>query len=433
MSRFEKIGTAKLSYADKELDLPVLEGTEGERGIDIRTLRKDTGMITFDPGYVNTGSCNSEITFLDGEQGILQYRGYAVEDLVESCSFIEVAYMLVHGKLPNADELKKFSKLLNENSLIHEDMRTFFTGYPEHAHPMAVLSAMVVSLSTFYPKIEELSESEEIDITVARLLSKIRTIAAFSYKKSVGEPFVNPSYKLYYCENFLRMMFWSPVRDYQIDPVIVRALDQLLILHADHEQNCSTSAVRLIGSAEANIYASVAAGICALWGPLHGGANQRVIEMLEQLQREGGNVEKALNRAKSKNSSFRLMGFGHRVYKTYDPRARVAKRICETVLDHLGIHDPLLDMAVKLEQAALADSYFKDRNLYPNVDFYTGIVFRAMGIPTNMFTVLFAIGRLPGWIAQWLEWNNDPAKKIGRPRQIYTGPNPRSVEKMKDR
>jgi citrate synthase len=402
-------------------------------GIDIRGLRKETGFITFDPGYVNTGSCESEITYLDGEQGILQYRGYAIEDLVEHCAFIEVAYLLVHGKLPNVEEKKHFSELLNRHSLIHADMVHLFRNYPEQAHPMGVLSSMVVALSAFYPEIEGAEETEEIDITVTRLLSKLRTIAAFSYKKSVGEPYVQPSHKYWYCENFLNMMFSSPVVDYEINPVLVKAMDQLLILHADHEQNCSTSAVRLVGSAGANLYASIAAGICALWGPRHGGANQGVIEMLERLHENGDDVQKAIERAKNRKSPFRLMGFGHRVYKTYDPRARVARAICNEVLDELGIDDPLLELAVKLEEAALADDYFKERNLYPNVDFYTGIVFRAMGIPTDMFTVMFAIGRLPGWVANWLEWRRDPAYKIGRPRQLYVGPEPRKVVPIEKR
>ena len=417
---------AELRINDKEYRYPILIGTENEKAIDIRSLRKDAGLITFDPGYVNTGSCQSAITFLDGEKGILQYRGYPIEELVQHCTFVEVAYLLIHGKLPEAREREHFSSLLNKHSLLHEDMHNFFRNYPEHAHPMAVLAAMVVSLSTFYPEVES-TEREDVDVTVARLLSKLRTIAAFSYKKSVGEAFVYPSYKLRYCENFLNMMFSSPVLDYHIDPVLVHALDQLLILHADHEQNCSTSAVRLIGSAGANMYASVAAGICALWGPRHGGANQGVIEMLEKIQREKMSVDKVIETVKDKSNTLRLMGFGHRVYKTYDPRAKIAKEICRQVLERQGVSDHLLDLAMQMEEKALADSYFLERNLYPNVDFYTGLTFRAMGIPTNMFTVIFAIGRLPGWIAHWLEWRDDPAQKIGRPRQLYNGPTKRHV------
>ncbi|NCC51412.1 MAG: citrate synthase [Spartobacteria bacterium] len=425
--------SATLCIGDKEITFPVIVGTEGEVAIDIRKLRAETGLITFDPGYVNTGSCRSEITYLDGEKGILMYRGYPIEDLVEHCEFVEVAYLLVHGKLPNVEERQHFSDLLNRHSLIHEDMLTFFRSYTEHAHPMAILSAMVVSLSTFYPEVETAEGQEELDMTVTRLLAKIRTIAAYSYRKVIGHPFVNPSHKLLFCENFLNMMFSSPVVDYKIDPVLVKALNQLLILHADHEQNCSTSAVRLVGSAGANLYASVSAGICALWGPLHGGANQKVIDMLIRIEKDGGGINKAIERAKNKNSNFRLMGFGHRVYKTYDPRAKVAKAICDKVLKHLGVKDKLLDIALELEAVALNDEYFIERNLYPNVDFYTGIVFRAMGIPTDMFTVMFAIGRLPGWIAQWLEWQHDPANRIGRPRQVYTGPQVRKVQPMAKR
>ncbi|MBN1270098.1 MAG: citrate synthase [Kiritimatiellae bacterium] len=433
MSEPSKGDKLRIEVSGKVCEYPVLAGTEGERAVDIRTLRKDTGLITFDPGYVNTGSCQSAITYLDGEKGILRYRGYAIEDLVEQCEFVEVAYLLVHGKLPNRAERERFTELLNRHSMIHEDMHTFFRNYPENAHPMAVLSAMVVSLSSFYPEIASLEMgtlAEEVDIAVTRLLSKLRTIAAFSYKKSIGEPFVYPSYKLRYCENFLNMMFSSPVSTYEVKPVLARALNQLLILHADHEQNCSTSAVRLVGSAGANLYASVTAGICALWGPRHGGANQYVIEMLTQILKDGGDVDKVIASAKDKSKPFRLMGFGHRVYKTYDPRAKIAKKICEEVLASESRGDPLLDLAMKLEEKAVADPYFQERNLYPNIDFYTGIVFRAMGIPTDMFTVMFAIGRLPGWIAHWLEWRDDPAQKIGRPRQLYVGPTLRKATKI---
>jgi citrate synthase len=434
MSKEKIIGKATLRYDEGELTLPIVEGSEGERAIDIRALRKETGLITLDPGYVNTGSCTSRITFVDGEKGILRYRGYDIEDLTENCTFREVAYLLVHEALPKKDELQRFSRLLNQHSMIHEDMRTFFRNYPEHAHPMAMLSAMVVSLSTFYPELQgEESQQEEIDITVTRLLSKLRTIAAFSYKKFSGEPFVYPRHDLSYCANFLHMMFHSPVRNYTINPVLVRALNQLLILHADHEQNCSTSVVRFIGSAHANLYASISAGICALWGDLHGGANQKVIEMLEQIQADGGDVAKAVSRAKDKNDPYRLMGFGHRVYKTYDPRARLAMKACQEILDVLALEDPLLNLAMELEEIALNDSYFQDRHLYPNVDFYTGISYRALGFPTNMFTVLFALGRLPGWIAQWQELMADTDQRIGRPRQIYTGPMRRDFVALEDR
>jgi citrate synthase len=418
-----KVDTAELVIGGKKLSMPVYEGAEGERAIDIRKLRTDTGLITYDPGYGNTGSCESSITFVDGEKGILRYRGYNIADLALNCSFIEVAYLLVHGKLPTKTEWLRYSKLLNRHSMLHEDMNLFFRNYPERAHPMAVLSAMVVSLSSFYPELE--NEGEEKSLAATRLLSKLRTIAAFSYKKSVGEPVVYPSSKLKYCENLLNMMFSSPVNDYKVDPVLVQAINSLLILHADHEQNASTSVVRLVGSTGANLYASISSGICALWGPLHGGANQEVIEMLEEIQREGGDVDKMVTRAKDAKDPFRLMGFGHRVYKTYDPRAKIAKQICQEVLKKMGVDDPLLDIALKLEERALGDPYFVERKLYPNVDFYTGITYRAMGFPTNMFTVMFALGRLPGWIAQWYELHSDESQKIGRPRQVYTGPTAR--------
>ncbi|HMP72884.1 MAG TPA: citrate synthase [Kiritimatiellia bacterium] len=428
----KKIGSAKLVLDDKtSLDLDIVEGTQGEKALCISDLRKHTGLITYDPGYVNTGSCESSITFLDGEKGVLRYRGYDIQDLAENCTFIEVAYLLIHGKLPNREELKKFSDLLNKHSMIHEDMQIFFRNYPERAHPMAIASAMGVSLSSFYPELEDIEEEKNIATT--RLLSKLRTMAAFTYKKSIGEPFVYPTHEYSYCQNLLNMMFSSPVANFKIDPVLVDAMNKLLILHADHEQNASTSVVRLVGSTGANIYASIAAGICALWGPLHGGANQEVMEMLEEIHRNGGDVDQMIKRAKDPNDPFRLMGFGHRVYKTYDPRAKVAKQVCEEVLNKLGISDPLLDIAKKLEEHALKDPYFIERKLYPNVDFYTGITYRAMGFPTNMFTVLFAIGRLPGWISQWYELHNDPSQKIGRPRQVYVGPPRRDFVPMAKR
>lgn len=426
--------TAELTVRGRTVSLPLRVGTEGELGIDIGKLRSTVGAVTLDPGFVNSAACESDITFVDGEKGILRHRGYDIEDLAENCLFLEVAYLLVHGKLPSKAETLRFSTLMNQHSMIHEDMQTFFRQYPEGAHPMAVLSAMAVSLSSFYPEIESEEGREPVDMTVTRLLSKLRTIAAFSYKKSIGEPFVYPSHKLTYCENFLNMLFRSPVNDYQIDPVVARALNLFLVLHADHEQNCSTSVVRIVGSSGSNLFASIAAGICALWGPLHGGANQAVIEMLEQIVRDGGNVDHVIERAKKKDPALRLMGFGHRIYKTYDPRARIAKKHCMSLLDRLGLrNDPILDVAVKLEERVLTDDYFVSRHLYPNVDFYTGIAYRAMGIPSNMFTVLFAIGRLPGWIAHWLEMKKDRSAKIGRPRQIYTGPLHRTVEPIAQR
>lgn len=426
-----KTGEAQLDLGDRKIALPIFTGSEGERAIDIRKLRTDTGLITYDPGFVNTGACESSITFLDGEKGILRYRGYEIQDLAEHCEFIEVAYLLIHGKLPTKAERQRYAKLLNRNSMLHEDMQAFFRNYPERSHPMAVASAMAVSLSSFYPEMEDADEEKSIAAT--RLISKLRTMAAFSYKKSIGEPFVYPSSKMTYCENLLNMMFASPVSDYKVDPVLVKAMNQLLILHADHEQNASTSVVRMVGSTGANLYASVAAGICALWGPLHGGANQEVMEMLETILKSGGDVDKMIARAKDPNDDFRLFGFGHRVYKTYDPRAKVAKQVCTEVLKKMGMNDPLLDIAMKLEERALQDEYFVKRKLYPNVDFYTGITYRAMGFPTDMFTVLFAIGRLPGWISQWYELHNDPSQKINRPRQIYTGPTPRAFVPIEQR
>jgi citrate synthase len=430
--KMEKVGQAEIHVDDRKLVCPIYEGAEGERAMDIGKLRKETGLITYDPGFGNTGSCASDITFIDGEKGILRYRGYDVADLAAKCEFIEVAYLLVHGSLPTLAQRENYATLLNRHSMIHEDMREFFSNYPEHSHPMAILSAMAVSLSSFYPELSG-DLKEDVDMTVTRLLSKLRTIAAFSYKKSIGEPAVYPRHDLKYCENFLNMMFSSPVRGEPIDPVMADALNKLLIIHADHEQNCSTSVVRSVGSSGINLYASIAAGICALWGPKHGGANQHVIEMLEEIQREGGDVDKVIERAKNPRSPFRLMGFGHRVYKSYDPRAKIAKELCEKVVAATHTKDPLLDIAHELEEKALADPYFQERNLYPNVDFYTGLTYREMGIPTNMFTVMFAIGRLPGWIAQWLEMQNDSDSRIARPRQVYTGPNLRKVTPISKR
>jgi citrate synthase len=411
----------KISESVK-LELPIITGSENESAIDISNLRAKTGLVTIDPAFMNTASTKSAITFLDGEKGILRYRGVPIEQLAEKSTFVETSYLLIYGHLPNKSELDRFSTLLTRHSLIHEEMKRFFDGYPSTAHPMAVLSAMVCSLSSYYPDALDVDNKDLIDITIARLLAKVRTIAAFAYKKSIGQPFVYPKNSLKYCANFLNMMFSVPAEEYDVDPDVEKVLNILLILHADHEQNCSTSTVRLVGSSKANLFASISAGICALWGPLHGGANQEVIEMLENIQRDGGDVNKYVALAKDKTSNFRLMGFGHRVYKNFDPRAKIIKKCADEVLGKKGINDPLLDIAKRMEEAALKDSYFVERKLYPNVDFYSGIIYRALGFPTNMFTVLFALGRLPGWIAHWKEMMDDPTTKIGRPRQIYTGP-----------
>jgi len=408
---------AKLIYGDKEFQLPLVVGTEGEKAIDISRLRQETGLITLDTGYANTGT--SSITFMDGEKGILRYRGIPVEQLAEHSSFMETSYLLVSGRLPTRQELTEFSVLLNDHSLVHEDMRAFYENFPRSSHPMGILSSMANAVKSFYPELQNLEE--EINMTVTRLLSKIRTMAAMSYKISRGHKVVYPRPDLTYGANFMNMMFDSPVRPFEIDDDVVKALNVFWILHADHEQNCSTSAVRMVGSAKVNLYAAISAGIAALWGPLHGGANQAVIEMLSDIA-ANKNMDRAIERAKDKNDSFRLMGFGHRVYKTFDPRMKIMKKMCDTLLEKLNISDPLLDIAVELEQIALKDDYFIEHNLYPNVDFYSGIVMRAIGIPTNMFTVMFAIGRLPGWIAQWKESQDDPNWKLCRPRQIYTGP-----------
>jgi citrate synthase len=400
-------------------ELPVIVGTEGEKAIDIGQLRQMTGLITLDPGYANTGSCKSAITFMDGEKGILRYRGIPVEELAKHSSFIETSYLLINGVLPTKEELNRVSVLFNDHSLVHEDMQIFYQNFPRGSHPMGILSSMVNALRSFYPELQTIDE--EINITVTRLLSKVRTMAAMSYKISRGHKVVYPRPDLSYCANFLNMMFDTPVRPYAIDEDLVKALNTFWILHADHEQNCSTSAVRLVGSGRVNLYAAISAGIAALWGPLHGGANQAVIEMLSEIQKDGGNYRRAIERAKDKKDPFRLMGFGHRVYKAYDPRAKIIKKMCDQVLLKLKIADPLLDLAKELEEAALKDDYFIEYNLYPNVDFYSGIVLRAIGIPTNMFTVMFAIGRLPGWIAQWKESIDDSDWKLSRPRQIYIG------------
>jgi citrate synthase len=419
------VNTAKLTLNidgnEQTIDFPVVVGSEGEVAIDTSNLRAETNAVALDPGYGNTGACKSAITYIDGEKGILRYRGIPIEQLGENSTFVETSYLLINGRLPTKVELSDYSHSLTMHSMIHEDMRHFFDGYPLTAHPMAILSAMVCSLSAFYPEALDASNTELFDITATRLLSKLRTIAAFSYKKSIGQPFMYPRNELTYCANLLHMMFGNPCETFEIDDDVVKVMNQLLILHADHEQNCSTSTVRLVGSGKANLFASIAAGICALWGPRHGGANQEVITMLEEIRADGGDVKKYVALARDKTSSFKIMGFGHRVYKSFDPRAVLIKKSADRVLAKLKIQDPLLEVAKRLEEAALEDSYFKERNLYPNVDFYSGIIYRALGFPTNMFTVLFALGRLPGWIAQWKEMNEDPKGRIGRPRQIYTG------------
>ncbi|MCJ8290509.1 MAG: citrate synthase [Crocinitomicaceae bacterium] len=425
---------AKLELDGNTYELPIVEGTENEKGIDISKLRGGTGgYITLDPGYKNTGSTESAITFLDGEKGILRYRGYPIEQLADKASFLEVAYLLIEGELPTQEELEQFKESITKHTLVHEDMKQFFEAYPAKAHPMGVLASMVCSLSTFYPESLEVNrDSKARDLTIHRLIAKLPTLAAWSHKNSMRHPFMYPKNDLDYGANFLHMMFAMPTEDYTPDPVVVTALNTLLILHADHEQNCSASTVRIVGSSHANLYASISAGICALWGPLHGGANQAVIEMLEQISNDGGDVDKWVAKAKDKNDSFRLMGFGHRVYKNFDPRATIIKKACDDVLAKMGVDDPMLEIAKKLEKVALEDEYFKARNLYPNVDFYSGIIYRAIGIPTEMFTVMFALGRLPGWIAQWKEMM-DNGEPIGRPRQIYTGATERDYVNIANR
>ncbi|NCG56745.1 MAG: citrate synthase [Proteobacteria bacterium] len=419
----EKMTTenAILHLGDQQVSLPVYTGTEGEKAIDIRNLRKESGFVTLDPGYVNTGSTESSICFIDGEKGILRYRGYPIEQLAQKSNFVETSYLLIHGDLPNPEQYESFRTNLRFHSMIHEDMRHFYEGFPSSAHPMAILSAMVMGLSTFYTDIEDPENDDNLDLTVCHLLSKVRTLAAFSFKKSIGQPFIYPDNSLSYCGNFMHMMFRVPAEPYHVDPEVERALNLLLILHADHEQNCSTSTVRMVGSSLTNLYACISAGISALWGSRHGGANQAVLEQLSMIHENGGDVAKFMEQVKDKDSPTRLMGFGHRVYKNYDPRAKIIKEACDRLLDHLGVEDPLWEVARKLEDIALSDSYFVERNLYPNVDFYSGIMYRAIGIPTNMFTVMFALGRLPGWIAHWLEQRANPADRIQRPRQIYTG------------
>jgi citrate synthase len=414
---------AKLIWDGKEIELPVVRGTEDECAIDISTLRARTGLITLDYGFMNTGATESAITYVDGEAGILRYRGYDIESLaeLEHPSFLETAYLLIYGDLPTAAERDEFSRQIRLHTLVHEDVKRFYDGFPKDAHPMATLASVVNALATFYQSSEDPHDPEHVQLSIIRLLAKLPTIAAYSYRKSIGQPFLYPDNSLDLIENFLRMMFALPTEPYEVSPTIVHALKQLLILHADHEQNCSTSTVRLVASSDANIYASIAAGIDALWGPLHGGANQAAIEMLQEIRDSGGSVQQAVARAKDPGNEFRLSGFGHRVYKNYDPRARILKTTAERVLKELGSRDQLFDIAQELEQVALTDEYFIERKLYPNVDFYSGLIYRAMGFPINMFPVLFAIGRLPGWIAHWKEGHENPKTKIGRPRQIYTG------------
>lgn len=414
--------TAKLIYGDQTLEMPVITGSEGEKGIDIAQLRAQTGMITLDPGYGNTGACQSAITFIDGDKGILRYRGIPIEQIAEHSRFIEVAWLLIFGRLPLKEEMERFSRRLTQNAPIHEDFKYHFGGFPTSAPPMAIQSAMINTLACFHPQFIHLGDDGAFEEAAARLLSKVRTIAAYAYRRSVGRPFIYPDPKLKYVANFLHMMFSMPYDQYVVEPEIEQALNLILVLHADHEQNCSTSTVRMVGSSKANLFASAAAGVCALWGPLHGGANVEVLEQLEAIHKGGLTPQKCIEMAKDKNSGFKLMGFGHRVYKNFDPRAKILKASAEKVLNKLGVKDPLLDIAMGLEQLALKDPYFVERKLYPNVDFYSGIIMRAIGIPVEMFTVMFSIGRMPGWIAQWKEQHDDKDARIARPRQIYTGP-----------
>jgi citrate synthase len=423
----EAVAPVVLTAPDAEpLELPVHPASEGSAGADIGKLLSSTGLVTYDPGFANTASCTSAITYIDGDAGILRYRGYPIDELAENSTFIEVSYLLIHGELPTADQLSTFEDNIRRHTLLHEDMKRFFDGFPADAHPMPVLSSAVSALSTFYQDFLDPFDKEDFELSTYRLMAKLPTIAAYAYKKSVGQPFLYPDNSLGLVENFLRMTFGLPAEPYDVDPAVAKALDRLFILHADHEQNCSTSTVRLVGSSQANLFASVSAGINALFGPLHGGANQSVLEMLEQIREQGGDVTEFVKKVKNKQDGVKLMGFGHRVYKNYDPRAAIVKKSADEVLSAMGKRDDLLDIAMELERVALEDDYFVSRKLYPNVDFYTGLIYRAMGFPTKMFTVLFAIGRLPGWIAQWHEMINDPQTRIGRPRQLYTGPTQRA-------
>ena len=413
--------TAKVIYQGKTYELPIIEGSFGEKAIDIGNLRKETGLITFDPGYMSTGSCKSAITFLDGEKGILLYRGIPIDQLAEKSTFIETSYLLIYGSLPTSQQLSEFNHHIIHHSMVHESIKKFYDGFPSNSHPMAVCSAVVGSLSTFYQNELSVRDDQEVEIAIHRLLAKLPTIAAYSYKKSIGQPLPYPDNSLDYSTNFLKMMFATPCESYDVDPITAKALEVLLILHADHEQNCSTSSVRLVGSSMCNLFASVSAAIYALWGPLHGGANQAVIEMLETIYSDGGDIKKYVEKAKDPQDSFRLMGFGHRVYKNFDPRSKIIKTMAHNVLENSTKSEPLLEIALKLEEIALKDEYFVEKNLYPNVDFYSGLIYKALNFPVNMFPVMFAMGRLPGWIAQWKELQEDNDFRIGRPRQIYIG------------
>jgi citrate synthase len=423
----------ELKHPGGQLPLPVTEASEGPSGLEAGNLLKETGYVTLDPGFVNTASCASSITFIDGDEGILRYRGYPIDQLAEKSSFLEVSYLLIYGELPSPTELEDFSNRIRHHTLLQEELRRFFDGFPRDAHPMAVLSSAVSALSTFYQDSLDPFDREHVEMSTVRLMAKLPTIASYAFKKAVGQPLLYPDNSLGYVENFLRMTFGVPATPYEVDETMVRVLDMLFVLHADHEQNCSTSTVRLVGSSNANLFASVSAGVNALFGPLHGGANQAVLEMLRDIHEDGGDVGRFVNRVKDKEPGVRLMGFGHRVYKNYDPRAAIVKKATTDVLERLGVQDPLLDIAMKLEEVALADDYFVSRKLYPNVDFYTGVIYKAMGFPTRMFTVLFALGRLPGWIAQWREMIEDPATKIGRPRQLYVGPPERAYRPVGER
>ncbi len=424
---------ARVSYADSALDLKVVPATEGASGVDISKLLTTLGVVTLDPGFTNTGSTTSAVTYIDGDAGILRYRGYPIEQLAGSSTFLETSYLLIYGELPTATELDAFTQRISRHTMLHEDLKRFFDGFPRDAHPMPVLASAVSALSTFYQDSLDPFNPDQVELSTVRLMAKLPTIAAYAYRKSIGQPLLYPDNSLGVVENFLRMSFGFPAEPYQVDPKLVHALDQLLILHADHEQNCSTATVRLVGSSQANMFASVSAGINALFGPLHGGANQAVLEMLEGIRAGGDDIATFVNRVKNKEPGVKLMGFGHRVYKNYDPRAALVKATAHEVLDDLGANDQLLDLAKQLEEVALSDDYFISRKLYPNVDFYTGLIYKAMGFPDRMFTVLFALGRLPGWIAQWREMINDPATKIGRPRQVYTGYPERRYVPVQDR
>ena len=423
----------ELKHPGGQLPLSVTPATDGPGGVEIDTLLKETGYTTLDPGFVNTASCSSTITYIDGDAGILRYRGYPIDQLAEKASFLEVSYLLIYGELPTAAQLEDFTDSIRTHTLLHEEMKRFFDGFPRDAHPMAVLSSAVSALSTFYQDSLDPFDRDHVDLSTVRLMAKIPTIASYAFKKAVGQPLLYPDNSLGYVENFLRMTFGVPATPYEVDPVMARVLDMLFVLHADHEQNCSTSTVRLVGSSNANLFASVSAGVNALFGPLHGGANQAVLEMLERIHEDDDDVDGFVNRVKNKEPGVKLMGFGHRVYKNFDPRATIVKKATREVLEGLGKPDPLLDIAMKLEEVALADDFFVSRKLYPNVDFYTGVIYKAMGFPSRMFTVLFAMGRLPGWIAQWREMIEDPATKIGRPRQVYVGEPERDFVSMGDR